>query len=227
MSSITPQPELAFCIGDILKREGNTVEWLNFWRHSKPLTDIMPLHIARGNHEGNSDAAEKIYKEQTAISDSNFYYSFIHKNCAFVILDSYEKEHEGTFGDTQMSWLTSTLKYFENSVHIEYIFLFFHHPLFPQGKHRNEKFGNAEKVHTTFQSHKKIKAVFVGHDHMYNKFTKDNIVYITTGGAGASLYKGHGGDYHHFVKVTFYEESSRINIKTIGIFNEIVENFDL
>lgn len=58
MGSIKPSPLLAVCLGDVLLRPGVEAEWENFWKYSKPITDRMPLIMVRGNHEGNSPAAE-------------------------------------------------------------------------------------------------------------------------------------------------------------------------
>jgi hypothetical protein len=62
---------------------------------------------------------------------------------------------------------------------------------------------------------------------MFNKYVRDGMIYITTGGGGGKLYSGYGGDYHHFLKVSFFNDTARINVKTIDIFNEIIEDFDL
>jgi hypothetical protein len=51
--------------------------------------------------------------------------------------------------------------------------------------------------------------------------------YYSGNGAGAPLHHGYGDDYYHFMKVSFYEAEDRINVKTIGMFNEIVEDLDL
>jgi len=39
INMLEPTPELAVCCGDIMTRPGNEVEWLNFWRYSKPITE--------------------------------------------------------------------------------------------------------------------------------------------------------------------------------------------
>jgi len=102
-----------------------------------------------------------------------------------------------------------------------------HRPLFPQGRHIGEDLTNANELHQLFLKHTKIRTVFSGHDHMFNKYVRDGVIYLTTGGGGGLLYRGFGGDYHHFLKVSFFNDTVRINLKTIDIFNEIIEDFDL
>ena len=64
---------------------------------------------------------------------------------------------------------------------------------------------------------KEIKAVVVTPDN-YSTAKRLPVIY---------LLHGYGGDYHHFVKVSLYRGSARINLKTIGIFNEVLDDFDL
>ncbi|MGD9202847.1 MAG: metallophosphoesterase, partial [Chitinispirillia bacterium] len=92
ISEIEPTPELSICMGDIMHVSGNEAEWENFWRYSKPLTEIMPYYFARGNHEGNDAVSERIFKEQIAFfrdRDSTFYYAIHHKKQHFIVLDTY------------------------------------------------------------------------------------------------------------------------------------------
>ncbi len=227
ISKIEPVPEFAVCLGDIMGSGSNEVEWESFWRYSKPVTDLMPLYIARGNHEGNSETDEEIYREQTGIPADTFYFSFSYAHSLFIILDSYMRNQEDSIGKDQFNWLKSQLDSVSSLDYIKNVFVFLHHPLYPQGKYKGKDLKNAGELHVLFTSSLKIRAVFVGHDHIFNKYIKDGIYYITTAGAGAPLYRGYGGDYYHFVKVSVYDQLNRLNIKTIGLFNEVIEDFDL
>jgi hypothetical protein len=227
IGELNPAPKVALCLGDIMLRPANEVEWLNFWRFSQPITDKMPLFIARGNHEGNDPADELILHQQGKIPGAHFYYTYHIFNCYYIILDTEIKGEEGGILNDQLKWLESQLDSISADTTYRYIFAFMHRPLYPQGFYKGDNLINADELHSLFLKHKKVKAVFVSHDHMYNKYIKDGIPYITTGGGGAPLYHGYGGDYNHFVKVTFYTNPLKINIKTIDIFNDIVENFDL
>jgi hypothetical protein len=102
-----------------------------------------------------------------------------------------------------------------------------HHPLYPQGKYKGINLVNAEEMHELFKEYYKIRAVFASHEHSYSYYKREGVDYFITGGAGAQLYSGYGGDVYHYLKISFYEDKKRVNIKAIGIFNEIVEDFDL
>lgn len=227
IAEINPTPVLAVCCGDLMLRGGNEFEWQVFWETSKPITDKMPLYIARGNHDGNDPVSEAIFMVQTGLKSNRFYFDFDTMGCRFMILDTEIKNEENGIFNEQLQWLTDELADAEENQAVEHIFVFLHRPLFPQGKYADSPLTNSEELHQLFLSNPKIKAVFAGHEHYFNRFIKDGIPYIITGGGGGILYSGYGGDYHHFTRVSFFEKENRINIKTIGIFYEVVEDFDL
>lgn len=227
ITGFEPISKLAVCGGDIMLRPGNEVEWLNFWRYSKPMTDIMPLYIVRGNHEGNDPASEQILREQMNITGNNFYYSYKCNNSCFIFLDTEIRGEESSIVNDQLEWLNAQLDSASQEPDIKYTFIFLHQPVFPRGKFQDSPLVNSDELHELFLKHIKVKVVFAAHEHNFSKYKKDGLLYIITGGAGAPLHHGYGGDYHHFVKVSFYCKKNRINIKTIGIFNEIIEDFDI
>ena len=227
ISNLEPAPQAAFCCGDIMLRSANEAEWLSFTRCAEPINKKMPLFIARGNHERNDSASEILLHQYGHISSNRFYYTHTEKNTFFIVLDTYESGKEGAILGDQLTWLEHQLDSASSDPSINHIFIFMHQPLYPQGRHTGEDLSNANELHQLFLKHKKIRAVFSGHDHMFNKYVRDGMIYITTGGGGGVLYRGYGGDYHHFLKVSFFSDSARINVKTIDIFNEIIEDFDL
>ena len=227
IGKIEPAPIAAFCLGDIMLRPGNELEWLNFWYYSNPITEKMPIYIARGNHEGNEASDEYALRHYGRLSGDNFYYFVQHEDLLFLILDTEIKgEEEGILGE-QLAWMKKQLDSAAAAPGIENIFIFLHRPLYPQGFHQGSNLLNADTLHQIFLLNKKIRVVFSGHDHFFNCYLKDGMHYITTGGAGGPLYHGNGGDYHHFIKVSIFRETKRINLKSIGIFNEVVEDFDI
>jgi hypothetical protein len=227
MAEIIPAPKASFCCGDIMLRAGNEGEWINFWKYSEPVTNLMPLYIARGNHEGYGPAAEEMLHKWGHIPGDHLYYSENVGNVACIILDCDVTGEEQSVAGAQLEWLNQQLDAATADTSKPYIFIFIHKPLYPQGLHAWNPILNNDSLHQLFLNHPKVKAVFSGHEHMFNKFYKDGLCYIITGGAGGDLDRGYGGEYNHFVKVSFFSNPTRINIKTIGLFNEVIEDFDL
>ena len=227
IGDLEPTPLASFCCGDIMLHAANEVEWLSFEHVTEPIVRKMPLFIARGNHDGNDSVAEIMLHEYGHIRSDRFYYTHSEKNAFFLVLDTYERNKEGSVVGEQLDWLRHQLDSASSDSSISCIFIFMHQPLYPQGRHKGQNLSNADDLHQLFLQHKKIRAVFSGHDHMFNKYVKDSLCYVTTGGGGGVLYSGYGGDYHHFIKVLVYKNTSRIRVQTTDIFNEVIDDFDL
>jgi predicted phosphodiesterase len=228
MEQINPQPAFAVCLGDIMRVSSTVPEWKKFVNYSKPIADKFPLYIVRGNHEGNDVFSQQLCRDYMGIgANEPFYYTMAYRNCGFIFLDTEIPLEEGSITNMQLSWLKSQLARLSADTIIANIFIMMHRPLYPQGGHKGENLSNADELHNLFVQNPKIKAVLAGHDHLFNYYEKDGVPYITTGGAGAPLHRGYGGDYYHFCKISFYETEHRINLSTTGIFNETVEKYDL
>ena len=227
IAKLNPVPEAAFCLGDIMLRPGNEVEWESFWHYSRPLTDLMPYYLVRGNHEGNAPEHEAIFSEQTGLHSGIFYYMVNTDDIAWLILDTEIRNEEGSIGPEQFNWLSEQLNGLQLDTLIEHVFILMHRPLFSKGDDDGKNIDNAYELHQLFTSHPKIKAVFAGHVHYYHRYYLEGVNYITTCGGGEPLIHEYGGDYYHFLMVSFYNQENRINIKTIGLFNEIIEDYDL
>jgi acid phosphatase type 7 len=224
---LTPSPRVAFCCGDLMLRSANESEWVSFNHCATPIREKMPLLIARGNHDGNDSLSEAMLHQYGPIPSERFYYTYSSNDTFFILLDTNERGLEGAILGNQLTWLAHQLDSATSAPLIQHIFIFMHQPLYPQGKHKGKNLTNADELHQLFLQHKKIGAVFSGHDHMFYKYVRDGMIYITTGGGGGSLYRGYGGDYNHFLKVSFFNDSTRVNVKTIDLFNEVIDDFDL
>jgi hypothetical protein len=91
----------------------------------------------------------------------------------------------------------------------KHIFVFVHHPLYPEkgnGHHYGGSLDKYPKERDRLQSlfvRYKVTAVFEGHEHLYMWKVIDGVTEIITGGGGATLYAGEGkGGFYHFVLVT-------------------------
>ncbi|HRY31686.1 MAG TPA: metallophosphoesterase [Bacteroidales bacterium] len=227
MARIEPGPDAAFCCGDIMLRPANEAEWESFHRYSLPITQNFPLRMARGNHEGNDPVSELVLRQQMEFPPEQFYYTYRTRDVLLIILDTEIAGQENSISGQQLAWLKQKLGDAEKDCCTNHVFVLMHRPLFPRGKYANTLMKQAEELHQMFLQYSKIRAVFNGHEHLFNHYIRDGLHYITTGGGGGVLTHGYGGNYNHFTKVSFYHDPFRINIKTIGIFHEVVDDFDL
>jgi len=227
IAKLDPIPDAAFCLGDIMLRPGNEVEWECFWNTGRPLTDRMPLYIVRGNHEGNDPVYEEIFSEQTGNKTGRFYFTVQIRNTTCIILDTEVREEEGSIGPQQFTWLENKLESLQMDSQTDHIFVLLHRPVYSFGQYTGSQLDNADEMHDLFLSYPKVKAIFNGHDHIYDRHIKNGLNYITTCGGGEPLYHGEGGDYYHFLLVSFDQHTYTINIKTIDLFNEVIEDYNI
>jgi hypothetical protein len=223
----SPPPLFIMVMGDITSEPGNELEWMRFWNISKPLTDKTSLYTLVGNHDVDSIETEEIYKNHVVLPGNELYYSFCYEDCYFIVLDTEISGEEKSIVNEQYDWLLNELDSASGNPEIKYTIIFMHRPLYPQGRYRNQVLKNADELHFLFESYPKVRLVIASHEHQFHCFKRNGILHIISGGGGAPLYTENGGDYYHFVKVGFYESEERINIKSIGIFGETVENFNL
>jgi hypothetical protein len=227
IGKIDPSPLAAVCVGDMVLRTCNQSEWEEFDKAAEPIRQKMPLFLVRGNHEGNDPDLEDCLHKYGRINSPDFYYTKSVRDAFFIILDTYEKGMTNEIGEKQVAWLEQVLDSASQEQDIRNIFIFMHHPVFQQGSSKGQTIKNADELHRLFISHKKIRAVFAGHNHLFNRYVKDGMNYIISGGAGGELIHGYGGDYHHFLRISFYTDTARVNVKVINAFSKIVESFDL
>lgn len=148
-----------------------------------------PTWPTLGNHEV-SGPIENSGTENYASGVKNFgdffglkdpLYSFSYGNAHFIALD-WIKASESP---KRLAWLKKELK----SAKGKHIFVFKHRPYYTVGsKSYNDVAGISTVITKLFAKHK-VTAVFSGHDHLYYRTLRDNVNYIVSAGAGASIYQ--------------------------------------
>ena len=218
-------PELVLNTGDLVSRGDSKRLWDEFWGIIGELANEIPYYTVRGNHD---TGRKNYYQERFAPpnnSGTDLYYSFDHKNAHFIALDTnipYERE------SPQHDWLVKDL----SSTKAQYVFVFFHHPLFSIRKRRS----NNEKLITAFHElfvKRGVRAVFCGHDHLYYRTIRDGVAYITTAAGGSKLADVDldlphleddvWGKFHHFILMTV--SGSVVKGKVIDIEGEMQDAF--
>ena len=190
------QPAFVVNTGDLIPNPGVVSEWATFWKLSQPIT--VPYYLVVGNHDVDNAKSEQVWKDEVQLPGNELYYSFTHGRDLFVVLDSSLAGHSHLVDGEQFAWLAKTL----DPARYEHQFVFVHEPLFlwKGASHYGDsldKYPEArDKLHQLFVA-KRVTAVFAGHEHTFQRMTKDGVPYIITGGAGAPLYSG----YNHFIVV--------------------------
>jgi len=166
----------------------------------------IPVHHVVGNHEiSEVDEDEELHKKKFG----PLYYSFKHKNCFFIFLDTESTGREGEVAGEQLSWLESEL---EKGRECRYIFIFLHRPLFSDliQKKSHAQFASEEKRNALFSLFKKYKvsAVFAGHEHLYDSSMHDGLRQFISGGGGGPFHFAPA--FHHYLTVEVTDKNATV-----------------
>lgn len=182
-------PDFVVNTGDLIPNPGNRKQWRNFWELSRPIT--VPYYLVVGNHDVDDHKSFRVWRDEVRLPGNEAYYSFVHGNNLFVVLNTCDPDAEKKVTGPQLAWLKKTLaaKSYDNK------FVFLHHPLFlwKGASHYGESLDKYPKLrdelHELFKS-SGVDIVFAGHEHTYRRMDVDGLRYVITGGAGAPLYSG-------------------------------------
>ena len=183
-------------LGDMISKP-HEKEWQTFFEISKQIT--LPFFPVAGNHDvGTTTLGEEIYRKQFSLPEGKTYYAFRVGGILFVILDS--EKGRGRILKEQWSWLEGVL----SSSQEKSKFVSIHRPLFlpmdslKTGRAMDRYPLERDDLHQLFLK-TKVKAVFQGDDHRYDRREQDGILYVISGGGGAPLtsFKERGGYFHY------------------------------
>jgi predicted phosphodiesterase len=187
-SFLQKKPTIVFNTGDLVYDGNNTELWPIFMDIIKPVLKVSKYYPVLGNHEMESDNYFKIFD----LPNNERWYDITFNNITFFVLDS---NSDLEFGSKQYLWLESKLR----SCKSDFKILIFHHPILSVGRHGG--YSSLEKSLTPLIKKYSIQLIFNGHDHAYQRFLKNDVTYVVTGGGGAPLYdKVENLEYDKYLK---------------------------
>lgn len=180
-----------------------------------------------GNHDWDAKTycpSGKLLPYQTyfTLPGNTRYYDFVKDNVHFFALDSDPREPDGiTKGSKQYKWLQQKAAASTATFKIAY----FHHAPYSSSYH-----GNNHKLQWDF-ANLGIDVVLAGHDHMYERIERDNILYIVNGIGGADenyrVWKVIPGSKFIYNKKYGYMlaniENNRLSFKLYSQDNELID----
>jgi hypothetical protein len=211
------QPEFVVSVGDLI--EGYTEDEAEIQRQWEEFNGFiaklqMPFFYVPGNHDYINPIMARIWKERYGKD----YYHFVYKDVLFLCLNSEEQmlgSGRGAIGDPQYAYIEQVLK---QHPEVRWTLLFMHQPLWTQ-----EKPGRWPEVEALLANRK--HTVFVGHNHRYVKYERNNGKYfiLATTGGGSRLRGPRFGEFDHVVWVTMTDDGPILaNLMLDGIWDENV-----
>jgi hypothetical protein len=174
----------------------------------------VPFFNAPGNHEIHATKCGDRESERQFIEHFGALYgSFDYGDLHFIALDTEECDHVGRIEGPQLEWLRRDL---EANKAARGIFVFFHTEMFQSPNDEeaasHAPIANATDLHQLFLQYP-VKAVFAGHEHLFDHRTRDGIEYFVTGGAGAPLYASPDkGGFSHYLVVRMRGDKMEVSL---------------
>ncbi len=177
---VASDPRFVIHVGDYTGDGTDDSRWqTEFFDPAAALLASTPLFPALGTHEANSPLYYQYFDPPDGGGGhGEQWYAFDYGDARFIVLDT-----DATYvpGSPQYDWLTAELQ----SASSEWLFAVHHHPAYSSGAHGGEAEVQAHLV-PLYETYG-VDAVFTGHDHTYERSSKDGICYVVTGGGGAPI----------------------------------------
>jgi hypothetical protein len=175
-------PDFAIFTGDIALAGNADDGWRDFFHSQAALLAGVPLYPTLGNHEIYRDPEALRFRRAFVLPDDGrqrLYYSFRWGPALFLVLDG------NAVGAVQTRWLADALDA-AGREHVPHVFVVVHQAPLSVAEHCGAAPEQAEWM-ALFERHR-VRAVFAGHDHAYERMERNGVRYFVTGGAGAPLY---------------------------------------
>ncbi len=197
-------------VGDAIDSAGRQDQWELFLQTNAKERNV---YVAPGNHDVDNRKSLQTFEQMLGRPP---YYSVEANGALFVFLNSELPGETGRITGEQFKWLANELK-----KDVRHRFVFLHKPVFPSiygtnrglDRYREER----DRLHALFVENR-VSLVAAGHEHLYNRTTKDGITYVITGGGGAKLHVSSPaeGGFHHYVIAKKFNEGYLFTVRDIN-----------
>jgi len=217
------KPSIVFRVGDNVNDGNNPKQWKLFNDINRPLLKTTEYFPALGNHEKDS----WLYFDNFKFLNHRRWYSVEREGIHFIVLDSNSSLRPGS---EQYNWLNADLDSVKEN--IKFKIVLFHHPIFSVGPHMEDVKGIRNILLPLFEKYG-VSAVFSGHNHNYQRFEYQGIVFIVTGGGGSPLtdrsrespYLKKFVKVHHFCLL--FPEKDSLRIRVIDVDLNTIDDFNV
>jgi 3',5'-cyclic AMP phosphodiesterase CpdA len=173
-------PQAMIITGDIARLTGELGDYSAIKDHLQSLGSDMPVLMALGNHDNRANFYD-IFKDDVQNKQEVFKKHVLvvdYGQIRIVLLDSlmYVNKTPGFLGQQQRNWLQTYLDMSDDKP----VFIFVHHTL----NNGDSDLLDAERLFNILKKHKKVKAIFYGHSHIYKVTERNKIKLINIPAVG-------------------------------------------
>jgi 3',5'-cyclic AMP phosphodiesterase CpdA len=181
-------PDFIVHSGDLVSAGGDPAEWRDFHEEMRPVfSRRIPFFPAPGNHEYWGSAApplEHYFASFPALRGRRWYEVRV-PPVLVLLLDSNFSRLSPEDREAQDRWLGEALAAAERDPAVRHVLVCFHHAPYTNSLVH----GDDAAVQERFVRRRtpKIRAFIAGHVHSYERFVKDGVHFVVSGGGGAPL----------------------------------------
>jgi 3',5'-cyclic AMP phosphodiesterase CpdA len=171
--------------GDLVCHGGRRADWRRFCDENELIFQgAIAYFPALGNHDyyGGAEAALRSRAEVFPHVGTRRWYEVRFEAVLIAILDSNFDELDAEQIPSQDRWLEDLLKAAESDTSISHVILVCHHPPYTNAKGLPESRDVQE--HFVSRLTPKVRVFFSGHVHTYERFEKNGVQYLVSGGGG-------------------------------------------
>jgi 3',5'-cyclic-AMP phosphodiesterase len=206
---VAAAPEAALICGDASRLDGQSADYDVLKKLMAPVTEKMPLAIALGNHDHRKNFLAAFGPAPQGSQTVQNKHVLVLEGTAVrvIVLDSLITPNftPGLLGRVQREWLTRFLAASDERPTL----LFLHHTL---GDNDGELL-DAPRLFDILRPHRKVKAVFYGHSHVYRYDMWERVHLINLPAIG---YNFRDTDPVGWVEAKFTAEGGRFTLHAVG-----------
>jgi 3',5'-cyclic AMP phosphodiesterase CpdA len=176
--------------GDLVTRGEDPRDWAIFDALTAPLEKAgLPYFPVIGNHEylGKNAAALKHYFARFPGLEEKKWYVLRAPPLSVIVLDSNLDKLSPEERSAQRRFEKKALLEAQADREVRFVALAFHHPPYTNGPHAPAAEAYGELV-TPARGHDKVRLVINGHVHSYERFEREGLTFVVSGGCGAPPY---------------------------------------
>lgn len=183
-------PAFVVNTGDLVKEGADRKQWREFELQNKVFKDRNILYCpVLGNHEYSEKETNALagYFECFPALNNQPWYTLTYANSGLIMLDTNFSKQSKEQVERQKKWFEETLSKYQADSAIAFVFVFLHHPPYTNSRKHEPDRRVQEDFVPLLKACPKVKFVFGGHVHSYERFKINGLNYVVTGGGGAPL----------------------------------------
>ncbi len=176
---VAAQPQAVILNGDAARLTGQLEDYTALKELLAPIASEAPIHIGLGNHDDRKNFFRVFPDDSNTAAVGGKHVSVLELGpVRMILLDSllYVDKVAGLLGKAQRNWLSEFLQSSDDRPHV----LVVHHTL---GDGDGDLL-DVDRLFAILQPHRKVKAVFYGHSHVYAQSQRDQVQLINLPAVG-------------------------------------------